>query len=149
VSRGVGQHLLAGAKQLLLNTAALVELSAHVGGAPGKRVADALELRQPEQAGAPAGRNRRTHRRSQRRELLVEPRDLLAQRASSCRVVDDERLENGGLFQKNRHPPIGAFGLKPQNTCVPSIPIRCTPTVLKTIDLAVAVPTPTGPPDAV
>ena len=31
---------------------------------------------------------------------------------------------------------------------VPSIPMRCTSTMFKTIDLAVAVPTPTGPPPA-
>src|SRR6185437_8874492 len=43
-------------------------------------------------------------------------------------------------------PPIGARGLAPQNNCVPSIPMRCTPTRLSTIDFAVAVPTPTGPP---
>jgi hypothetical protein len=32
---------------------------------------------------------------------------------------------------------------------VPSIPTMWTMTMLKTIDFAVAVPTPTGPPDAV
>ena len=47
------------------------------------------------------------------------------------------------------HPPIGARGFAPQKTCVPSIPTRCTSTMLSTIDLAVAVPTPTGPPLAV
>jgi hypothetical protein len=47
------------------------------------------------------------------------------------------------------HPPIGAFGLKPQNTCVPSMPTRWIATVFRTIDFAVAVPTPTGPPLAV
>ena len=43
-------------------------------------------------------------------------------------------------------PPIGARGFAPQKTCVPSMPIMCTSTMLSTIDLAVAVPTPTGPP---
>ena len=47
------------------------------------------------------------------------------------------------------HPPIGARGLAPQNTCEPSIPIRWTNTMLMIIDLAVAFPTPTGPPVAV
>ena len=47
-----------------------------------------------------------------------------------------------------RHPPIGARGLAPQKTCVPSIPMMCTSTMLSTIDLAVALPTPTGPPEA-
>ena len=42
------------------------------------------------------------------------------------------------------YPPIGARGFAPQNTCVPSIPITCTR--LSTIDFAVALPTPTGPP---
>jgi hypothetical protein len=46
-------------------------------------------------------------------------------------------------------PPIGALGLPPQKIAVPTIPIRCTITMLSTIDLAVAVPTPTGPPEAV
>ena len=46
-------------------------------------------------------------------------------------------------------PPIGARGFAPQNTSVPIIPIRCTKTMLRTIDFAVAVPTPTGPPEAV
>ena len=47
------------------------------------------------------------------------------------------------------HPPIGVRGLVPQNTCVPSIPIIVTSTRFSTIDLAVALPTPTGPPEAV
>jgi hypothetical protein len=46
----------------------------------------------------------------------------------------------------SRYPPIGARGFPPQNTCVPSIPINVTKTRLSTIDFAVAVPTPTGPP---
>jgi hypothetical protein len=54
-----------------------------------------------------------------------------------------------GLTGRTAQPPIGARGLAPQNSCVPSIPIRCTETMLTTIDLAVAVPTPTGPPLAV
>ena len=45
-------------------------------------------------------------------------------------------------------PPIGARGFAPQKIWVPSMPIRCTSTMLSTIDFAVAVPTPTGPPDA-
>jgi hypothetical protein len=39
--------------------------------------------------------------------------------------------------------------LAPQKTRVPIIPMMCTKTMFKTIDLAVAVPTPTGPPEAV
>ena len=47
---------------------------------------------------------------------------------------------------RHRHPPIGARGLAPQKSWVPSIPMRCTSTMFMTMDLAVAVPTPTGPP---
>ena len=46
-------------------------------------------------------------------------------------------------------PPIGALGFAPQKTSVPIIPMMCTKTMLSTIDFAVAVPTPTGPPEAV
>ena len=46
-------------------------------------------------------------------------------------------------------PPIGALGFEPQKICVPTIPTRWTITVFSTIDFAVAVPTPTGPPLAV
>src|SRR5204863_8783446 len=48
-----------------------------------------------------------------------------------------------------RQPTIGALGLAPQKTRVPSIPMMWTKTIFRTIDFAVAVPTPTGPPDAV
>ena len=46
------------------------------------------------------------------------------------------------------HPPIGALGFEPQKICVPTIPTMWTSTVFSTIDFAVAVPTPTGPPEA-
>ena len=39
--------------------------------------------------------------------------------------------------------------IAPQKICVPTMPMMWTITVLSTIDLAVAVPTPTGPPLAV
>ena len=45
-----------------------------------------------------------------------------------------------------RQPPIGALGFDPQKICVPTIPTTWTSTVFSTIDFAVAVPTPTGPP---
>ena len=54
-----------------------------------------------------------------------------------------------GILARSPHPPIGALGLAPQKTRVPIIPMMCTKTMFKTIDLAVAVPTPTGPPEAV
>jgi hypothetical protein len=46
-------------------------------------------------------------------------------------------------------PPIGARGFVPQKIWVPSMPTMWTMTVFRTIDFAVAVPTPTGPPLAV
>ena len=147
VGRGVEQQLLARAPRLLLLPAARVQFSADVRSSRGVRVPDAFELLDPEEPGT-AALGWRRERRVVRTQLAVEARDLIAQRAPGSRVVDYERLEDG-LFHDHRHPPIGAFGLKPQNTCVPSMPTRCTPTVLKTIDFAVAVPTPTGPPDAV
>src|SRR5262249_26350428 len=94
-------------------------------------------------------------------DLHVQPaQDLVA----AERLVDVDELDRGGraggallsgvplifvgLFA-HRHPPMGARGFAPQKICVPSIPIRCTSTMFSTIDFAVAVPTPTGPPDAV
>ena len=64
------------------------------------------------------------------------------------------RLVLGALsFLRHRsssvQPPIGARGFAPQKTRVPIIPMMWTSTMLSTIDFAVAVPTPTGPPDAV
>ena len=53
------------------------------------------------------------------------------------------------LVHSVAQPPIGARGLAPQKTRVPSIPMMWTKTMFRTIDLAVAVPTPTGPPEAV
>ena len=53
-----------------------------------------------------------------------------------------------GLAGLGDHPPIGARGLEPQKICVPTMPTRWTSTVFSTIDFAVAVPTPTGPPEA-
>jgi hypothetical protein len=44
---------------------------------------------------------------------------------------------------------MGALGFAPQKTSVPIIPMMWTRTMFKTIDFAVAVPTPTGPPEAV
>jgi hypothetical protein len=46
------------------------------------------------------------------------------------------------------YPPIGSLGLAPQKTIVPTMPMMWTATMLKAIDFAVAVPTPTGPPEA-
>ena len=51
-----------------------------------------------------------------------------------------------GSILAHAQPPIGARALAPQKICVPSMPIMCTSTMFSTIDLAVALPTPTGPP---
>ena len=86
------------------------------------------------------------------RKLGVETGDLRAQGAADRRQVgrlDGGKIEGSGEgSSRDGHgqPPIGARGLAPQKTWVPSIPIRCTSTMLSTIDFAVAVPTPTGPP---
>ena len=58
------------------------------------------------------------------------------------------RISGGLRSSATRQPPIGALGFAPQKIWVPSMPIRCTSTMFSTIDFAVAVPTPTGPPDA-
>ena len=58
-------------------------------------------------------------------------------------------LDCRSAYAAAAHPPIGARGLAPQKIWEPIIPIRCTSTMFKIIDLAVAWPTPTGPPEAV
>ena len=58
-------------------------------------------------------------------------------------------LDGDGSMLAAAHPPIGARGFAPQKICEPIIPIRCTSTMFRIIDLAVAWPTPTGPPEAV
>ena len=128
-----------------------IELLTPGGGVGGELVPCPLEIGKAEEGGATPAVDRDRQRSLQRAELLLEPRDLVAQRASRAGLVDQWRGDEGygRKVTVMSQPPIGAFGLKPQKTCVPSMPIRWTPTVLKTIDFAVAVPTPTGPPDAV
>jgi hypothetical protein len=92
----VEQQLLAGAARLLLAEPARVELLADLGGLDGQVVADALELGDAEERG-PAAEGRRREWSAERAELLVEPRNLIAQRAAGSCVVDDERLENWGM----------------------------------------------------
>ena len=119
-----------------------VPLVVLLGGAAGRRRARRLlvddrhargRARRPASAGALA--------RSARRARGSAPTRADRRRAAS-------RLLAPGLRLKALHdqPPIGALGLAPQKSCVPSIPMRCTATMLRTIDFAVAVPTPTGPP---
>src|SRR6185503_20886836 len=65
------------------------------------------------------------------------------------RALVSHLCRSSSSVRRQGQPPIGALGLAPQKTRVPIIPITCTRTMFKTIDLAVAVPTPTGPPEAV
>jgi hypothetical protein len=102
VGRRVEQQLLAGAARLLLPEAARVELLAHLGGLGGEPVADALELGDAEERG-PAAEGRRREWSAERAELIVEPRDLIAERAAGGSVVDEERLENWGMGGGQRH----------------------------------------------
>jgi hypothetical protein len=136
-----------------------------VGGAVGQPVAERLQLAQAEQPGArlgagPGAGDPGAHAAGGDRggELALQARNLLLEGAPRGPLVDldcgkADLGERGDLraFDHcgHRQPPIGARGLAPQNTWVPSIPMRCTSTMLSTMDFAVAVPTPTGPPLAV
>ena len=72
-----------------------------------------------------------------------------ASRRRGCTSDGDHARRRARRWRRaRRHPPIGARGLPPQNSCVPSIPIAWMPRMLTTIDCAVALPTPTGPPPA-
>src|SRR5207248_9961314 len=85
------------------------------------------------------------------REPLLEPRDLLAERRASDSLVgrrarSERNVSPNDCRRRHRYPPIGALGFAPQKSCVPSMLTKCTPTMVRTIDWAVALPTPTGPP---
>ena len=76
---------------------------------------------------------------------VEEPAPGVSGAAGFCLSSSRSRpMPNGAMPQ----PPIGARGLAPQKSWVPSIPMRWTRTMFRTIDFAVAVPTPTGPPPA-
>ncbi len=89
------------------------------------------------------------------RELLelFDELFLLADRVRVREVLFVEvfflRSANVSPIYPLRYPPIGALGFAPQKTSVPIIPMMWTKTMFKTMDFAVAVPTPTGPPEAV
>ena len=95
VAGRVEQQLLAGAPRFLLAAAARVERLADLSRLGGQVVADALELGEAQERGAgPAA----VHGwRKRRAELLVEPRDLVAERAARGRVVRLERREKRRL----------------------------------------------------
>jgi hypothetical protein len=153
VRGGVGQRGLHQQAVRLLGLEPLRQLAAGLGEPVRKRVAQQLELAQREQRRRTAGhRPPRQARARPRRgavvhELTLEPGDLAAQLAPRAGLVRrGAGARSGGAL--GDHPPIGARGLEPQKTCVPTMPTTCTSTVLSTIDFAVAVPTPTGPPEA-
>src|SRR3954469_18875427 len=104
------------------------------GWAGQQVVAEGLELAQAEQAWASASGGLSPS--------CLEPGDLRTEIVAGEAFVD----EDVGGVEGRGHPPMGARGFAPQKSCVPSAPMRWTRTRLRTIDLAVAVPTPTGPP---
>jgi len=98
VAGRVEQQLLAGAPRFLLAAAARVERLADLSRLGGQVVADALELGEAQERGAgPAAVHGWRKRRAERAELLVEPRDLVAERAARGRVVRLERREKRRL----------------------------------------------------
>src|SRR5205823_3806897 len=127
--------------QLIAHTFERTEIEQPSTRGPGGGRRPRLEMREPGAHGAA--------------ELSLEPCDLIAQIAAGRGLVD--RGKDGlrrdappvfALEHRHAHPPIGARGLAPQKSWVPSMPMRCTTTMLSTIDFAVARPTPTGPPPA-
>ena len=141
-----GEHGLEAPAGRLLGVGRRRRRGAHGGQVGAQRVALGLELGEPEHArarpaAARAGRGSAGHDRVG--QLMLEAGDLRAQIGAGAPARGPRR----GLDEReHRQPPIGARGLAPQKTCVPSIPMRCTSTMFNTIDFAVAVPTPTGPP---
>src|SRR6476620_10661284 len=114
--------------------------------------------------GLPGARRPQDHRDLVLRDAHVEPaQDLVATEG----LVDVDELDGvrrtaralrpgvplvlvflmmGVRGHPRPQPPMGAREFAPQNSCVPSMPMMSTITMLTTIDFAVAVPTPTGPP---
>ena len=153
VRRRVGQHLLDQAAVLLL----LPRRSPSSRREPARASASAslIASSSPSDislAGPPAAGRARSVRgqveQDSSGELALQPGHLCPQGAPRGRLgrgLPDatRRVAAGG-----GHPPTGALGFEPQKICVPTMPTRCTSTVFSTIDFAVAVPTPTGPPEA-
>ena len=96
-------------------------------------------------AGSCCGRTPCGPRRTRRR-----PRSRAGAACPCATGTRPRRRRRAGALASSRprssHPPMGARGLAPQKIWVPSIPMRCTSTMFSTMDFAVAVPTPTGPP---
>jgi hypothetical protein len=114
-------------------------------------VAGPLESGQVEETRNPVAAGRR-ERLARLRQPPLQGRELPAQGAAGRALVGLDGQPHGrgsaGEGRRHRQPPMGARGLAPQKTCVPSIPMRWMRTMFTTIDFAVAVPTPTGPPPA-
>src|SRR3954452_13891791 len=103
------------------------------GWAVQQVVAERLELAQTEQAWASASGGFSP--------ACLEPSDLRTQIVAGEAFVD----EDVGCEEGRGHPPMGARGVAPQKSCVPSAPMRCRATRLRAPPLAVAAPAPTGP----
>ena len=164
MTHGIEVHGLYQAPVGLVHLGARGDGRARGGHAAGHRVAQRLQLAEAQHANA-AGRRWHAHVGCVaglgvdqcHGEVTLQPGDLPAQRtpggapavlARASRGAQHRRGGGAAFEQLHGHPPIGARGLAPQKTWVPSIPMRCTSTMFTTIDLAVAVPTPTGPPPA-
>ena len=155
--RGVGQHLLDQAPVLLLHRQALRR--ARAANRPARRASASLsDSSSPSEssrgrAAGHAGAARRSVRGHAEQASSVSSR---SSRATWPRSVAPRGAPRSGPAGRAAaqvaagadHPPIGALGFEPQKICVPTIPTMCTSTVFSTIDFAVAVPTPTGPPEA-
>jgi hypothetical protein len=67
------------------------------------------------------------------------PSGVTNQLLASNRTLEGPLLVGGpSRSRASYHPPIGALGFAPQKTWLPSIPIRCTSTMFRIIDFAVA-----------
>ncbi len=163
---GLEEHLLDPAAVLLLEVGPLVERPTVLPETIGKVVTKLLELDEPQEprgcrSSAPSSQSRRVGSSSKERTRALtravrparaatfEPlarRPRSSGRAAAPTVGVERRVEVLPARAISALSPDRRPWILPQKTWVPSIPIRCTSTVLSTIDLAVAVPTPTGPP---
>jgi hypothetical protein len=150
VAARVGEHRLETPPRGRVAGLALVSRPLRRAHAVVEIVTRALQRGQVEQAGRAAPEGRRRQGLAGRGQPALEDRKLPAQGAARGALVDldGQRQARAREGRGPRQPPMGARGLAPQKTWVPSIPIRWMSTMFTTIDFAVAVPTPTGPPPA-
>jgi hypothetical protein len=150
VALGGREHGLQAAARFGLALAPLRRPRPRLSEPGDEGVTHPLERLDPQQPRAlPRAMRDRRRIADERSELGLEAGDLRAQRPADGGRVGSEDFKRAAGFDEHRQPPIGARGLAPQKTWVPSIPMRWTSTMFSTIDFAVAVPTPTGPPLAV